>query len=334
MEVVGTTPAAHRVGLPGPRHNMASDHRDEALLTLGLELKHSGYCFTAVTPATHRRVNVRKPTLARSREDIFGWSRSFSPGDLPECQVELLAAAGELAQTGAMLRSRVRFSTLADQLFIHSAYPTDEADAVFFGPDTYRFARLIRQGLPDSHRSLRLLDIGAGSGAGGLHAATLRSNAFSSVLLSDVNTRALRFSRINALINGINNVEVVESNLFENIGDSFHVILANPPYLVDPLKRMYRHGGGALGSGLTLQIVSQSLDHLAPAGRLIVYSGSAIVHGVDQLKRSLEPLLDNPNLRFQYEEIDPDVFGEELDCPPYDRADRLAAIGLIVDRLH
>jgi hypothetical protein len=28
------------------------------------------------------------------------------------------------------------------------------------------------------------------------------------------------------------------------------------------------------------------------------------------------------------------VFGEELDHPPYDRADRIAAIGLIVDRVH
>ena len=77
----------------------------------------------------------------------------------------------------------------------------------------------------------------------------------------------LLHSRINARLNAIDNVEVIESNLFENIRDCFDLIIANPPYLVDPLKRMYRHGGGFFGSELTLQIVRQSLDHLAPAGR-------------------------------------------------------------------
>jgi methylase of polypeptide subunit release factors len=153
-------------------------------------------------------------------------------------------------------------------------------------------------------------------------------------VLSDINTRALRFSRLNALLNEIDNVDVIQSDLFENVGVSFDLIIANPPYLVDPLMRMYRHGGGLLGSDLTLQIVRQSLGHLAPAGRLILYSGSAIVHGVDRLKESLGEMLNKSNLRFQYEEIDSDVFGEELDHWPYDRADRIAVIGLIVDRFY
>ncbi|HJU28548.1 MAG TPA: class I SAM-dependent methyltransferase, partial [Candidatus Binataceae bacterium] len=170
--------------------------------------------------------------------------------------------------------------------------------------------------------------------AGGLHAASLRRGSFSSIVLSDINTRALRFSRINGLMNEIDNVETIESDLFENIAGSFDVIVANPPYLVDPLRRMYRHGGGLLGSELTWNIVRQSLDHLAPGGRLIVYSGSAIVRGADQLKKALVELLSKSNLHFQYEEIDPDVFGEELDHAPYDLAERIAAIGLIVDRLH
>ena len=193
--------------------------------------------------------------------------------------------------------------------------------------------RLIRQALPQVRAPLRLLDIGAGSGAGGLHAASLRPNAFSSIVLSDINRRALRFGRINALLNGIDNVEVVESDLFEKLAASFDVIIANPPYLVDPLKRLYRHGGGSLGSQLSLEIVGQAVDHLAPGGRLILYSGSAIVNGVDRLHKSLSRVLDRRDLRFKYEEIDPDVFGEELDHWPYDRADRIAVIGLSVDRV-
>jgi hypothetical protein len=36
-------------------------------------------------------------------------------------------------------------------------------------------------------------------------------------------------------------------------------------------------------------------------------------------------------VRFTYEEIDPDVFGEELEYSPYDRADRIAVVGVTID---
>lgn len=334
MDVISSAPAANTPARPMRLNHQAIDRRDEALLMLGLELKRSGYRFTTVTPATHHRVILRKPTSPPSREDVFGWSRSFGIGDIPVHHVQLLGAAGELAKSGSKLRSRVRFSTLANQIFVHSAYPTEQPDAVFFGPDTYRFARLIQQALPQVRAPLRLLDIGAGSGAGGLYAASLRPNAYSSIVLSDINRRALRFSRINALLNGIDKVEVVESDLFEKLTASFDVIISNPPYVFDQLKRLYRHGGGSLGSQLSLEIVRQALDHLAPAGRLILYSGSAIVNGVDRLHKSLSEVLNKRDVRFEYEEIDSDVFGEELDNWPYDRADRIAVIGLTVERVH
>ncbi len=329
--------SAPRANTDAVRHtrfnHQAIDPHDEALLTLGLELKHCGYRFTSVTPTSHHRVLARKSTLQANRENVFGWSRSFRIGTIPAHHVELLDAAGELAKSESMLQSRVRFSTLADQIFVHSAYPTEALNAVFFGPDTYRFTRLIRHTLPQVHAPLRLVDIGAGSGAGGLYAASLRPNAFTSIVLSDINRRALRFSRINALLNGIENVDVIESNLFEQLSGHFDVIISNPPYLVDPLKRAYRHGGGAFGAELSLKIAKQGIDHLAPAGRLILYTGSAVVNGVDQLHNSLCPILNRADIRFQYEEIDPDVFGEELDHWPYDRADRIAAVSLIVDRI-
>ena len=64
----------------------------------------------------------------------------------------------------------------------------------------------------------------------------------------------------------------------------------------------------------------------------MLYTGSAIVNGADRLHASLRPILERKGLRFHYEEIDPDVFGEELDHPPYHGADRIAVIGLILDR--
>jgi hypothetical protein len=43
---------------------------------------------------------------------------------------------------------------------------------------------------------------------------------------------------------------------------------------------------------------------------------------------SLCPLLHRYAREFSYEEIDPDVFGEELDRSAYAEADRIAVVGL------
>jgi methylase of polypeptide subunit release factors len=307
---------------------------DKALLALGRDLKESGYRFTAITPNTHNLVHGRATKRRSNRNDIFGWSRPFSRGDLPARYIERLADAGELECNQGEFRSRVRFATIDDLIFVHSAFPTRTPDAVFFGPDTYRFVRLIRRSIPTAlSDGCRILDIGAGSGAGGLFAAALVARSQPSLLLTDINDRALRYSGINAAINSIAAAEIAESNLFGKISGKFDLILSNPPYLVDPLKRLYRHGGGAFGSQLSLQIIKQAIPHLRPGGRLILYTGSSIVDGVDLLQEAFKPLLERNDLRATYEEIDVDVFGEELANWPYRRVDRIAAVGLVVERL-
>ena len=271
-----------------------SDAADQALLALGKELQAVQYRFTTVTPLTHQRVNARTgKRAAATLQDVFGWSRQFRATDIPPRLVQLLADAGELESSGDLLRSKVRFSTLADQLFVHSAYPTDQGDAVFFGPDTYRFARVIRQALVDCPHAPpgRIIDVGCGSGAGGLYAASLLGSA-PDVVLSDINARALRYSRINAALNGVANVATVESDLFANVPGVADLIVANPPYLVDPQERLYRHGGGDLGFALSLRIATEGLERLAPGGRLVLYTGSAIVDGTDLLLEALSGALE------------------------------------------
>jgi hypothetical protein len=44
----------------------------------------------------------------------------------------------------------------------------------------------------------------------------------------------------------------------------------------------------------------------------------------------LRPVLQLYASHFVYEEIDPDVFGEELERPAYAHVDRIAAVGLTV----
>jgi methylase of polypeptide subunit release factors len=227
-------------------------------------------------------------------------------------------------RVGELWRANVRFSTLGAALYVHSAYPTEEPDAVFFGPDTYRFCSwLARVAEPASC----LVDIGCGSGAGGLVAA--RASGATRVVLCDVNPRALELAAVNAALAGCE-VELVRSDVLETVAGAFALIVANPPYMRDSGARLYRDGGGALGEQLSLRIVREGLLRLAPGGTLLLYTGSAIVAGRDLFYAALVELLRG--CQHHYEELDPDVFGEELDRPGYERVERIAAVGLRVQR--
>src|SRR5947209_17722986 len=149
------------------------DAKDAALVALGQELRARNYRFITLTPLTHRRVNSRPQSTAGLLQRIFGWSQPFHALELPSELLALLQAADELTESDALLRSNVRFSTQSEQIYVHSAFPTDAADSVFFGPDTYRFARALRHAIADinSGRTVTVIDIGCGSGAGGLCAA-------------------------------------------------------------------------------------------------------------------------------------------------------------------
>ncbi|HEX4351601.1 MAG TPA: hypothetical protein VHZ95_01780, partial [Polyangiales bacterium] len=84
------------------------------------------------------------------------------------------------------------------------------------------------------------------------------------------------------------------------------------------------------GEALSVRIVRESLQRLTSGGTLIVYTGAAIIDGVDQFQRAIEPLLREPSFAVTYESIDPDVFGDELAQPAYAEVERIAAVGLKV----
>ena len=308
----------------------------DALLSLGRWLRQQGYRFSTVTPATHARVNARlESAQARNLQDVFGWSRPFAPGLLDTRVLWWLRQADLLSSTrDGLSRSKVRFSSLGEHLFAHSAYPTADADAVFFGPDTVRFAALIEaemQRLPVPHGA-RILDLGCGAGPGGIVAAQLAAASQPELLLADINTRALRYAAANVALAGIPRASFAQGDLFAPLAGIFDLIVANPPYLNDSAKRTYRHGGGAWGGGLSERIVNEGLPRLAPAGRLVLYTGAAMVHGTDPLLNSLRPYLETKGWQWSYRELDPDVFGEELAEPAYSGAERIAAVALVVQR--
>ena len=304
------------------------NERCVALVGLGRILQQRAYRFVAVTPATHDRV-LRREAESTSLESIFGWSRPFEPDEIENCLMELLEQADAIEVASGECKSKVRFATVGDSLFVHSAFPTIEEDSVFFGPDTYRFVRFLRTALADitTRKALRLVDIGAGSGAGGIVAAKAFA-ASTDLVLADINRNALAFSAINATLNDLPKTKTIFSDVLGGVEEAADVIVANPPYLVDEDQRLYRHGGGELGISLALRIAEESMAKLVPGGRLALYSGAPIVNGHDVLLEGLRSVLQLYASHFVYEEIDPDVFGEELDKPAYAHVDRIAAVGL------
>jgi methylase of polypeptide subunit release factors len=303
---------------------------DLGLLALVRSVETTGYRFTTVTPETHRRVNARPGNdEARDLPGVFGWSRRFGQRMLPAGMFDLLHSAEAIVTDGPEWRSRYRISTIDDGLFLHSAFPTEDAASVFFGPDTYRFIAALKQ----AHRTgegvawRRAVDIGCGSGAAGIHLA--RANPAATVVMTDINPAALRLSAINAAVARITNVDIRAANLLDGIEGDFDLIVANPPYLLDPGKRLYRHGGGERGEGLSLAILDTALARLVPGGALMLYTGVAIVDGVDPFQQAVAARLQGSAHAWRYREIDPDVFGEEL---AHLDADRIAAVFLTLTK--
>ena len=306
---------------------------DLTLLQLGRRLQADGYRFITPTPLTHQRVNQRdEGQVADTLRDVFGWSRPFEPGLLSADEQRQLQEAQVLDVFDGRLKSRVRWSSLDDLLFVHSGFPTDAAGSVFFGPDTYRFAQLIHAHLQQSFAPIqRAVDIGCGAGVGAILIARARREA--EVLAVDINPAALRLTAVNAALAEVANVQVQASDVLQGTDGSFDLIVANPPYMADPAGRAYRHGGGTLGAGLSLRIVEQALNRLAPGGSLLLYTGVAMVDGRDPFFDTVVPRLDSTRFGWTYRELDPDVFGEELLNPGYQRVDRIAVVALTVTRI-
>jgi methylase of polypeptide subunit release factors len=309
---------------------MSNEPQCRALVALGRLLQERDYQFVAVTPATHDRV-LRRDAESSSLESIFGWNRPFEPGEIDSRVMELLDQADAIEDVSDQCKSKVRFATVDDCLFVHSAFPTRDSDSVFFGPDTYRFVRFLRSTLADNKTSNRprLVDIGAGSGVGGIIAAKVLGES-TDLVLADINRKALAYSAINATLNDLPKTRTFLTDVLVGFEDAVDVIVANPPYLVDEERRLYRHGGGELGLNLAQRIVAESMEKLVPGGRLVMYSGAPIVNGADPLFESIRSVLQLYARDFVYEEIDPDVFGDELDKPVYAHIDRIAAVGLAV----
>jgi release factor glutamine methyltransferase len=302
------------------------DLKANVLLQLGEFLRSNRYRFTTITPASHSLILKRRPPESPSLRDIFGWNWAFKIEDIDPSLKTLIEGVLQKTQNG-LYKSQLRFSTVGELLFAHSAFPTREEESVFFGPDTYRFIRFLQAKIKNPVS--RAIDLGTGTGAGGL---SIR-NFCRELVLSDLTDEALEFTQFNLKLNHSATgakMQVVKSDLFEKVGGTFDLVIANPPFIADSGSRKYRDGGLELGLEMTKKMIEHSLPRLNCGGRLLLYTGVSIQSGKDALYDYLGR--SGEHYQVAYEEIDPDIFGEELAGENYQGVDRIAAVGLTVER--
>ena len=304
---------------------------DEALIGLLRALSAAEYRFVTVTPETHRRVLEReRGRLARDLRGVFGWNLPFERSLLPAPLWEALAESGMVLPEGPLFRSGVRVASLGERLFLHSAFPTDSENSVFFGPDSYRYARFLEAEIPRLAPVRGLVDIGAGSGVGAIAAAALLPPD-ARLVATDINPLALRFARINARHSGVD-LETVQASGLEAVEGPVDLAIANPPFVADPAGRLYRDGGDMHGARLSLDWALAAARRVDPKGAVLLYTGSAIVEGRDALREALAEQLPELGWSLRYAEIDPDIFGELLDQRGYEEVERVAAVGALISK--
>jgi len=115
-------------------------------------------------------------------------------------------------------------------------------------------SRLLIQAFEQPEEQGAFLDVGCGYGPIGLSLAKEFVNR--RVDMVDVNERALELAGENAVLNGVTNVSVFQSNVYENVSGQYAAILSNPPIRA--------------GKKVVHEILERANEHLVPGGELWV----------------------------------------------------------------
>ena len=109
----------------------------------------------------------------------------------------------------------------------------------------------------------RALDTGTGNGI----QALLASRHAETVIATDVNPRALDFARLNAALNGVENLELREGSYFEPVeGERFDLLTCYPPYVISPENRYAFRDSGLQGDTVSRVVVEQAPELLDEGG--------------------------------------------------------------------
>lgn len=147
------------------------------------------------------------------------------------------------------------------------------SDAGVFSKQGIDYGSRALIGVMDFSVNAEIVDVGCGYGPVGLAAAKLAPAGH--VTMIDINERAIELAKENAARNEINNVTVVQSDLFQAVqGRCFDVVLTNPPIRA--------------GKDIVHAIFELALNHLNEGGSLWVVMQKK--QGAPSAKKKLESL--------------------------------------------
>ncbi len=109
----------------------------------------------------------------------------------------------------------------------------------------------------------RALDLGTGSGT----QALLASGHVEHVVATDISERAAWFARVNAQLNERANIEVRVGDGFDPVrGETFDLVVANPPFVVSPDRAFTFRDAGGSADAISRDVVREAAHHLGPGG--------------------------------------------------------------------
>ncbi|WP_407550977.1 methyltransferase [Streptomyces sp. Pv4-95] len=124
----------------------------------------------------------------------------------------------------------------------------------------------------------KALDLGTGSGIQALHAAQHAT----SVTATDLNPRALRIAALTLALSGAQPADLREGSLFEPVdGETYDLIVSNPPFVISPGARLTYRDGGMGGDDLCRTLVQQSAAYLNDGGYCQLLANWQHVEGED-----------------------------------------------------
>jgi methylase of polypeptide subunit release factors len=196
--------------------------------------------------------------------------------DLAPLSLDLLESMGLVALGPGVVTPRVRIYPFIDLFLVSDPHIEDVATlpsdfVIGLNATSASLAAItIRRPVESA------LDIGTGFGIQALYAARHCRR----VVATDINARALNMAAFNAALNGIHNVEFREGSLFDPVeGETFGLIVSNPPYVISPETGLQFRDSGSSGDSLSRTLVRRLPAYLRDGGTASVRCSWALRAG-------------------------------------------------------
>ena len=154
----------------------------------------------------------------------------------------------------------------------HLTYTTDHG---VFSRQRLDYGSRVLMDAIDIGNAKSMLDVGCGYGTMGSALKSVHEDL--QVLMTDVNKRAISLAKENIKCNNLEGIDVIESDVYENVHDRYDLVISNPPIRA--------------GKKVVSAIISGSYDHLNEGGRLVIVIQKK--QGAPSAKKLMEEIFGN-----------------------------------------